>query len=81
MSGEEKVSKFSIGDKVTSVINPLFLGQIVSITDSLQGHYYTICYFDGGVSNTTNMSDFEIAPAVENGKIGFQNSGKESKDG
>jgi len=66
-------SKFKIGDKVTSTINPRFLGHVVAITRQQHGVYYTVAHFDEEDKRISTMYDFEIELAKENGNIGFQN--------
>lgn len=71
-------NKFKIGDKVTSVINPHFLGQIIGITERVCGNYYTITYFKDDEPLMVTMYEFELELVAENGKIGFQNLRKTS---
>jgi hypothetical protein len=62
--------KFKITDIVTSVINPDFLGQIITRTESEGQFSYGLTYFKDGEAMTITMFGFEIEPAVAN-KIGF----------
>jgi len=64
--------KFKIGDKVTSVINPHFLGQVIGVTSRVDGVYYIITYFKDDEPLTVTMYDFELEPVAKNG-VGFQN--------
>lgn len=66
------MSKFTIGDTVTSVINPHFLGQVVAITHRATGDYYAVSYFKDGEPITATMDGFELKPTIENGSVGFQ---------
>jgi len=64
--------KFKIRDKVTSVINPKFLGQVLAITQREGQYAYTVTYFKEDEPMTTTMYGFEIEPVAENGSIGFK---------
>jgi len=66
--------KFEIGDKVTSAINPDFLGQIqiTAIVLHRDGILYTVAYFKDDEQFTSNMFEFELLPAPSNNSLGFK---------
>ena len=65
--------RFLVGDKVPSVINPNFLGQIVSILQQQSGIIYTVAHFkDDGSQAVISMLDFELEPAPITGTAGFK---------
>jgi hypothetical protein len=63
--------KFKTGDKVTSVLNPDFLGQVTSIISGDSGSLYCVSYFKDGELLSASMLGFELEPASENGGVGF----------
>lgn len=72
--------RFKIRDKVTSVLDSTFLGQVVSIVLEECGVTYRVSYFKDGDPLTTNMFEFEIEMLSENGSLGFNKKDKERKD-
>jgi len=71
LTQERTKPKYKPGDKVTSVINPAFLGQVVSITLGERGPMYEIEYFKDGELLYTNMFGFSLEPVSDNGSLGF----------
>ncbi len=63
--------KFKIRDKVTSVLDTTFLGQVIAVTER-EGHYsYIVTFFKDSDPLTTTMYGFEIELVPENGGLGF----------
>jgi hypothetical protein len=57
---------FKIKDKVTSVLDPTFLGIITTIHTSVGDTLYGTSYFRDGEPVSTNFYAFELAPATPN---------------
>ena len=72
--------KFEIRDKVTSVLCPTFLGQIIAITERTNHYSYIVTFFKDDEPMTTTMYEFEIELSPENGGLGFGKD-KERKEG
>lgn len=69
-------AKFNIGDKVKSVINPNFLGQVIAITQRESQYSYGVTYFKEDEPMTCTMYGFEIEKTIDNGKIGYNKGAK-----
>jgi hypothetical protein len=67
--------KFKIGDKITSVIQPAFLGQITAISQYKNMKTYTVSHFIGDEPRVTTMYEFEITD-IEKEPLGFKKNGK-----
>lgn len=69
-----KSPKFEIGDKVASVIEPFFLGQVIDVDNRYNGFWrYEITFFVEGEPKTAKLFEFELAPAQET-QAGFNNN-------
>jgi len=64
-------SKFKPGDKVTSVLDPNFLGQVTTLVWGEKGIMYWVSYFKEGELLSASMFEFELEPAAGNGGLGF----------
>jgi len=70
----ETSPKFKIGDKVTSVIEPSFLGQVFDVDNRYNGFWrYEITFFVEGEPKTARFFEFELAPAQKM-RVGFNNN-------
>lgn len=67
-----KKPKYKIGQRVTSAINPNFLGFVIAVTEREGQYTYTVSYFKEDEPMTCVMYGFEIKAVDENGNIGFK---------
>ena len=65
------MSDFKIKDKVTSVLNPDFLGIITTAHDCGSMTTYAVSYFKDGKPCSGNFYGFELAPAPDSTGFGF----------
>ena len=64
--------RFALGNAVTSVINPQFVGQVVRTFYDVNGFSYVVSHFsDSGECLSSNFHEFELEPASKNG-MGFK---------
>ena len=68
---------FKQGDKVTSPIEPGFLGMVSSIITQNDNYLYTITYYHDGQPKAVNMFGFELEVAPADNAIGFHSTPKE----
>ena len=64
--------KFKIGDKVVSVLNRDFTGQVITVVQHQFGYVYVVTHFKDNEPMSANMYDFELEPAPANGALGFR---------
>lgn len=69
---------FKTEDRVTSPIDPTFLGMVTSVIHQADHFLYTITYYHNGEPKAVNMFGFELELAPADNAMGFHPTPEDS---